>query len=862
MNFNVQSHFLKIYSSADLKRHITVILSLGLLCLLFMQFEIEKSLGLSKIMPFVFIGFVIHSFISLRFRQIFLFSLTVTVALYLLGIKQGVFLIGLSLSFIGLYHLPCKLRYRLSLMLLVMMSVATLKVTDWFDITEYQNALTIFGSMFMFRMIVYVYENQVNKKINSTPIMMQLNYFFMLPNLVLPLFPVVDYKLYVNSYLQRHPIEIYEKGLRWITRGFIHLLLYRFIYYYVATSSTNVVDIYTFFTHAVTSYLLILRLSGIFNIAVGILCLFGYDLPEAFNRYFLASSFSDVWRRINIYWKDFILKIFFYPLYFRFRGLKGNKRTLIITFICFMVTWALHSYQWFWLKSELPIRWLDAIFWTFFAVLVTLNTYFQQTAVPSKKQRANTWVLSTASKQVSCIFLVFISMSLLWTLWDSVSLTNWLFMLKRGLNTDLYITLRLLTVTSGLFILGLLVNYLSWLYKNNDRLASLDLGSNAKLRFTILVFIVVIFTQPMKQKVQSITSIALTDFETEHLNSHDINIAVNGYYDELLYKNSINNTTINSPKTWVGLRNTPLIELTQDILLHRLKPNSTDYFKGAQVTINQWAMRDKEYLKTKGDDTIRIALLGSSYDFGSGVDNNSVYENLLEIEINKISRQKIEILNFSVPGYTLLRQVKLMDQKILDFSPDIVILAVHGPENLVLSKKLVKIVKKNIDVEYDILAAHIETSLAAHKDDLSKIDDKTLKQMLAKDIDKLSLWAYKKIADTAFANNIIPVWLHIPVTEEAKRRNFALNHVQTHKIQSHNSGFIQFDLERIFDVFDDESLKIRSWDPLKVLPAFIPLLASRSTRWHPHLGHNISSSPVNSGCCRLTDADLGLIECW
>jgi hypothetical protein len=56
------------------------------------------------------------------------------------------------------------------------------------------------------------------------------------------------------------------------------------------------------------------------------------------------------------------------------------------------------------------------------------------------------------------------------------------------------------------------------------------------------------------------------------------------------------------------------------------------------------------------------------------------------------------------------------------------------------------------------------------------------------------------------------VWLHIPVTEEAKRRNFALNHVQTHKIQSHNSGFIQFDLERIFDVFDDESLKIRSWD--------------------------------------------------
>ena len=73
--------------------------------------------------------------------------------------------------------------------------------------------------------------------------------------------------------------------------------------------------------YVVSNFLLYLRVSGTFHLIVGMLYLFGFRLPETHHRYFLASSFTDFWRRINIYWKDFMLKIFYYPAVFRLRRL-------------------------------------------------------------------------------------------------------------------------------------------------------------------------------------------------------------------------------------------------------------------------------------------------------------------------------------------------------------------------------------------------------------------------------------------------------------------------------------------------------------------------------------------------------------
>src|SRR6185503_18569446 len=97
--------------------------------------------------------------------------------------------------------------------------------------------------------------------------------------------------------------------------------------------------------YLVRPYLLYLKISGSFHLVIGIMHLYGFDLPRTSHNYFLASSFTDYWRRINIYWKDFLQKIFFNPVVFRLGKRMGSTASLVIaTLIAFFATWALHSY--------------------------------------------------------------------------------------------------------------------------------------------------------------------------------------------------------------------------------------------------------------------------------------------------------------------------------------------------------------------------------------------------------------------------------------------------------------------------------------------------------------------------------------
>ena len=72
------------------------------------------------------------------------------------------------------------------------------------------------------------------------------------------------------------------------------------------------------------TFLLYLRVSGQFHLIVGMLHLFGFRLPETHNLYYLAHSFTELWRRINIYWKDFMMQVVFYPAYFKLKRLRSR----------------------------------------------------------------------------------------------------------------------------------------------------------------------------------------------------------------------------------------------------------------------------------------------------------------------------------------------------------------------------------------------------------------------------------------------------------------------------------------------------------------------------------------------------------
>ena len=85
----------------------------------------------------------------------------------------------------------------------------------------------VLGSMFMFRLIVYVYETRHES--TRAPAAHVLAYFFPLPNVSFTLFPVLDFKTFRRTYYDRDDYTIYQSGIAWMVRGLSHLLVYRIV---------------------------------------------------------------------------------------------------------------------------------------------------------------------------------------------------------------------------------------------------------------------------------------------------------------------------------------------------------------------------------------------------------------------------------------------------------------------------------------------------------------------------------------------------------------------------------------------------------------------------------------------------------
>jgi len=176
------------------------------------------------------------------------------------------------------------------------------------------------------------------------------------------------------------------------------------------------------------SSLLYLRISGQFHIIAGMLCLFGYDMPETNRRYFLARGINDLWRRINIYWKDFMVKIVYFPAYFKLRRLGTLQAELLGTALVILVTWFLHAYQFFWLKGQFRVTSTDSLYWAILGSMMLANVWVEHKHKKSPpKARWRGWMQH--GFQVAATFSF---MAILWSMWNANSVSDWLVFLRTG----------------------------------------------------------------------------------------------------------------------------------------------------------------------------------------------------------------------------------------------------------------------------------------------------------------------------------------------------------------------------------------------------------------------------------------------
>jgi hypothetical protein len=747
--------------SAALWRFALTCAQFALVVFVIREFELV-SWNFGSLIVLSFCGFVVQHFLPQRFRLLWFVFLSLFALKLVAGGTVAVWVTGCGLLLIGICHLPVPFAARVALLLTAAVVISLLRA-NLITAPVSTAAWIVLGSMFMFRTMCYVYELR-HKTAPFDPVR-ALAYFFMLPNVCFVLFPLVDYRTFCKSHFSDEPEQLYARGLRWMLRGVIHLLLYRVVYQLMVIGPMETTDLLSVVRFMLATYLLYLRVSGWFHLIVGLLLMFGFNLPETHHFYLLASSFTDFWRRINIYWKDFLQKLFFYPAYFRLKTLGPAWAMALATLYAFFITWLLHSYQFFWIRGEWLFTWQDSLFWGFLALLVLANALWElrvgrRRSVTTGRNR--TWMskLITASKTIGTLVVI----CSLWTLWSCRSWEELAWLATAACNAP---GAQIAIVAAGLAAIGLLG---VWLGQSAAQSADRWDHEPSYWRSTVLVaagasilLVVALIPDSTFSRLPAPRRLLLA-VKYEGLNQIDLAQKRRGYYEELDVTRlgpQVQFLRSSKPDPWAQ-RFSALQQSTDGFLGKTLVPSARAEYAGTTVSINRWGMRDREYQLTKTEGVYRFILLGSSHELGWGVSDGEPFESLLEERLNSHSAPatksgRYEVLNLAQPGHDMFRNLWLMETSAFKFQPDAIFWVVSSYQERLTINQIATVVDKQVDCPYSIL-----NEAAAN----AKISPETSFDIVAARLrtvnPKLTAWAISHFAKVCRKHEIVPCLVFRP----------------------------------------------------------------------------------------------------
>jgi hypothetical protein len=772
----------------------------GLMAVIYM-FQLEASLKLLELSGIVAAGFVGQFLVPFRFRMSYFIAITLASVVYLAGWYDGSLIIGYGMALVLAAAAIKKPLFRYLAVLLLfgaLIAMAAMQ-TDW--VRDHFVVFSILGSMFMFRLSLFLYERHFQPN-SGRGLLCNIAYFFMLPNMAITLFPVVDYQTFSRPAAPSDLMPVYKKGVQWMVLGVFHLLVYRLIYYYIYIPNQEVTDAWTFGHYAVTNYLLIIRLSGIYHFSVGVLCLFGFNLPSVFNNYFLASGFSDLWRRINIYYRDYVIKVFYYPLFFRFRKYGMIRAQVVSILLIFVITWLLHSFQWFWLKGKFPIRSVDILYWGVFGILVAINAVTEMKKSRQVKAVSPWW---NAYRQSGQILLMFLFMSVLWSLWSAKSLPEWLATLAPVGSASPLDFMKIAVLILGFWVLSGVVYYIFDTTKAGKYINPAPETRLATMwSFLMLGGLLVFQTGPASQVAEKALGWDLSGFVKPKLKESDEHLMIEGYYEEILIGNELTNPVGElQDQRKIRFKESEAAELVDDIRNTINKANVTTLFKEKVYTTNEWGMRDKPYKRMPTERTIRAGFTGGSFVVGSGVADEEVFDFVLENRMNaNTSGYTYEFLNFSNSGYDLLQCIVDFEQrKHYEFQLDYLVYVSHGVDLHKNIKSLISCLNNGFDIPYPFLQDIVDRS--GVKKGMPENQQMKLLEPFGKELMEKS---YAYFIEMCQIHNIQPVWLYWPTIASFIDQSKYLQNL------AQRSGFTVIDLEHVFDNYEPDSLIVSMSD--------------------------------------------------
>ena len=268
-------------------------------------------------------------------------------------------------------------------------------------------------------------------------------------------------------------------------------------------------------------------------------------------------------------------------------------------------------------------------------------------------------------------------------------------------------------------------------------------------------------------------------------------------------------------------------------------PNSIR-FNAEHVHLNTDKMRDREFSVLKPKNTIRIAGLGDSFTFGSGVKNvNDTFLKLIEKKLNSQEERNVqyEVLNFGIAGRDTEDELNILKEKALKYNPDIIIISyvLNDFKNVdpavKVSKKYVEIIPfaslwlRNILYSYAIAEMKLnkiieKLGLKTAPENVTLIEfesdiNKRYNAALFDEIGKITRERDKKVVVVIF-----------PVLYQLKDYMFSEIH-EFVRNASEKNGFFVIDLYNTYKEYDESEIIVNKYDT------------------HPNeLGHRIAADAI------------------
>jgi len=487
---------------------------------------------------------------------------------------------------------------------------------------------------------------------------------------------------------------------------------------------------------------------------------------------------------------------------------------VISTAFVLVMTWFLHSYQWFWLRGSALLVWQDVLFWTVFGALVVVNAIHEE-------RRGRKGGLGRQVQTPSGLFrltlqtlVMFCVICALWSFWTSDSIGEWL-TLWDALGGKITFEARhaIVPVVAVIIIGGVLRENLGkpgtgTVAPAKPGTATPSLRAAAVTTAGLLLLVPLSlervythFGTEVANTIQALRSGRLSRLDNAKLER--------GYYENLLKVDRFNSPLwevyMKRPANWLDIESGALKQFTNDFAQGGLKPSFTYSTNYGLISVNRWGMRDHDYERKPASDTSRMALLGSSSVMGWGVGDGETFEALVEKQLNDerlSAHRNYEILNFAVAGYSPPQQLVALD-KALEFEPRAVLYVATGREVSRSNRYLIEAVKKGIPIPYAPLR-----ELMTKAGVTPQTDETTALKQLEAYREEILNFVYRHIADESRRRGVVPVWIFLPQVQEGSWQEETPDAFRI----AEAAGFLIIDLSDVYKGNDLASLRIAEWD--------------------------------------------------